>query len=302
MKRPGSRVFVVAPSKINLCLHVGNKQADGYHPIQSLVAFAGFEDAIWLEPAENFSLTLCGPRRDQVPCGEDNLVLRAARVVARHTGQAHGARILLQKRIPVAAGLGGGSADAAAVMRGLLTLWNLELSRERLRELASTIGADVPVCVDSASAWMEGRGERVRRVPPLPDMYFLFVNPLVAVSTAAVFGALRERTGLNLNCPEEPFARLDSLVEYLQSTRNDLEKPAIEIAPIIAEVLDELRRLPGVSFARMSGSGATCYGMIANHSAAKAPLEILRARHPDWLIWGASLFSAKEVCVPVGAQ
>jgi len=285
----GHRVFVIAPAKVNLCLHVGDRHADGYHNIQSLVAFTAVEDAVWLESADHFSLTVTGPFKDEVPDGEDNLVLRAARLIAERTNRSINTRILLQKLIPAAAGLGGGSADAAAVMRGLVHLWNLDLSISQLSELAMMVGADVPVCLESAPAWMEGRGERVRRIPQLPEAWLLLVNPRVAVSTADVFRTLQARSGLILNCADTSFADLRALVQYLHSTRNDLEKPASEIAPVIAEVLDEINRLPEVLLARMSGSGATCFGIFTDHAAARASMLTLKEKHPDWWMAGACL-------------
>ena len=286
-----ARVFVTAPAKVNFCLHAGRKRADGYHNIQSLVAFAALEDALLIEPADEFSLTILGAFKEEVPSGEENLVVRAARQLAKKSSCSRGARITLKKMIPAASGLGGGSADAAAALRGLACLWDLDYGVDHLREVASSIGADVPVCVESAPAWMEGKGERVRRIPQFPSAWLLLVNPRVPVPTAAAFANVQERSGLPLSCPAAPFADVHSLVDYLRSTSNDLEKPATEIAPVIEEVLNELNQLPGVLFARMSGSGATCYGIFASHGCSSAPEMTLKKKHPDWFIRGSSLAS-----------
>lgn len=274
-------VFVAAPAKVNLNLHVGARRADGYHDLESLVAFVGHCDELSLAPHESFSLSVVGPYAGHVPGSDDNLVLKAARLLAEPTNTRSGVRIRLQKMIPAAAGLGGGSADAAAVLRGLVRLWNLDLDRDALRAIAASLGADVPVCIDSAASWMEGRGERVRLLPPLPDAWLLLTNPLVPVPTAQVFAGLKERTGLGAKPPER-FDNVFSLARYLETTKNDLETPARAIAPVIGEVLDALRRLPAVLLARMSGSGATCFALFAAESAAQEAMLMLQAERPSW--------------------
>jgi 4-diphosphocytidyl-2-C-methyl-D-erythritol kinase len=274
-------VFVTAPAKINLSLHVGHRRADGYHDLESLVAFVAHADEIRLERDEAFTLSITGPFAGHIAPADDNLVLMAAKLLAKETNARTGARIGLEKKIPVASGLGGGSADAAAVLRGLVRLWNLDIDADVLRKLGASLGADVPVCIDSAPAWMEGKGERVRVLPPLPVMPLVLVNPRVAVSTAEVFAGLRERSGLGAT-PPEPFEDVFALVRYLRTTKNDLEESARAIAPVTGEVLSELQRLPDVLIARMSGSGATCFALFADDAAALAARLALQSAHPEW--------------------
>ncbi|MGH6887822.1 MAG: 4-(cytidine 5'-diphospho)-2-C-methyl-D-erythritol kinase [Rhizomicrobium sp.] len=295
------RVFVRAPAKINLCLHVGERRVDGYHDLESLAVFAAQEDGIWLERAEDFSLSVAGPFGAGLSPGNDNLAIGAARTLAERTRTRRGVRITLQKEIPLASGLGGGSADAAAVMRGLVRLWSLALDHHDLRRIAASIGADVPVCIDSATAWMEGRGERVTLLPAMPGVWLLLVNPRIAVPTAQVFAAIRERRGLGLRCPTEPFDDAPALVRFLQSTTNDLQLSACAIAPVIADVLDEIARLPGTLLARMSGSGATCFGLFENDRALRPALALLRERRPDWWLAGAPLLR-KPAGIPAFVQ
>ena len=287
------RLFVAAPAKINLCLHVGKRRVDGYHDLESLVGFASFGDRLWIEPDDKLSLRVTGHFGGAVPEGEDNLVLKAARRLAPDRG----ARITLEKNIPTAAGLGGGSADAAAALRGLNRLWNLELGSFNLREIAASIGADVPVCIDSQPAWMEGRGERVLILPALPSLSVLLANPGVAVSTAPVFAGLRRRRGLGFPRPSGPFADLPALINYLNLTANDLEEPARVLAPVIADVLDEFSGLPGLLLARMSGSGATCFGIFVDSDKAQTALGLFQEARPDWWVIATGL-SQKTNCNP----
>ncbi|MGH6876993.1 MAG: 4-(cytidine 5'-diphospho)-2-C-methyl-D-erythritol kinase [Rhizomicrobium sp.] len=283
------RVVVFAPAKVNLCLHVGNRRADGYHELESLVAFAALADEIRLERDDDFSLSVSGPFGAAISAGEDNLALRAARLLARKTGADSRARIHLEKNIPVAAGLGGGSADAAAVLRGLARLWNVNPAPATLHEVAASLGADVPVCLDSAPAWMEGKGEHLKPLPPLPTLHLLLVNPGVPVSTAQVFASLRQRRGVGVDFPRMPFSDISSFVSFLRSTTNDLEEPARAIAPVIGDILEEITLLSGVLLARMSGSGATCFGVFDSKSIMEAAMTSLLDRHPEWWLVGSAL-------------
>jgi 4-diphosphocytidyl-2-C-methyl-D-erythritol kinase len=275
-------LVVAAPAKVNLFLHVGEKRADGYHDIQSLAAFTAFGDEISLESDDGISLSLSGPFGAQLSGGAENLALKAAKLLAEKTGTKRGARIALQKNLPVASGLGGGSADAAAVLRGLDGLWQCAVGRDGLREIAGSLGADVPVCIDSATSWMEGKGECVRPLPPLPRAGVLLVNPRVQVSTAQVFAALGRRRGMGILAPQASLVDVYGLIRFLRDTTNDLEPSARKIAPVIAKVLREINDLPDVLLARMSGSGATCFGLFFDEAAARAAALLLRSRHPEW--------------------
>jgi 4-diphosphocytidyl-2-C-methyl-D-erythritol kinase len=278
-------LVVAAPAKVNLFLHVGEKRADGYHDIQSLAAFTTCGDEISLEPDDGISLSLNGPFGTQLSGGgAENLALKAAKLLAEKTGTKRGARIGLRKNLPVASGLGGGSADAAAVLRGLDGLWQSAVGHDRLREIAGSLGADVPVCIDSVTSWMEGKGERVRPLPPLPNGGVLLVNPGVQVPTAQVFAALGRRRGQEMLPPPAPFLDAYALICFLKERANDLELPARMIAPVITEVLRETSELPEVLLARMSGSGATCFGLFADEATARAAALLLRARRPEWWV------------------
>jgi 4-diphosphocytidyl-2-C-methyl-D-erythritol kinase len=289
----GKRVSVAAPAKLNLCLHVGDRRADGYHDLESLVVFASVGDVIALEASDDFSLSVDGAFAGALDCGEDNLVSRAARLLAANIQIDRGARIHLTKNLPVASGIGGGSADAAAVLRGLVRLWSLDIPPGMLLELATSLGADVPVCVGSAPAWMEGKGERITPLPAFPPMYLLLVNPGIAVPTGQVFAALSKRRGLGFACPETAFTDTDALLGFLRTTTNDLEEPARALAPEIAEVLAELAEFPGALLARMSGSGATCFGIFENDAELTSAAASLARRHPEW--WVKETMLAPEI-------
>jgi 4-diphosphocytidyl-2-C-methyl-D-erythritol kinase len=267
-----------APAKVNLALHVTGRRADGYHLIDSLVVFAGPCDSLHLAPADDLRLSVRGPFADEVPAGDDNLVLRAAAMLA----PGRGAAITLEKNLPAAAGLGGGSADAAATLRALARLWSVPLG-----EPASyaALGADVPVCLVGRPARMRGIGEIVEPVELPCPLHIVLVNPRVPLSTASVFAALDRRDNPGL----APLPRCDTpaaLAAYAARQRNDLEPPAVAAAPVIAEVLAAIRTTPGCLLARMSGSGATCFGLYADAVAGAAAKARLAAAHPGW--WVAS--------------
>ena len=260
-------VTETAPAKLNLALHVTGRRADGYHLLDSLVAFAGVGDVVMLKPGP-LSLQIEGPFADGLS-GQDNLCLRAARLVGAK------AAIRLAKNLPVASGIGGGSADAAAVLRGLARMGHpLPANAERL-------GADVPVCLLSAPARMQGVGEVVTALPALPAIPLVLVNPGVAVSTPQVFAAMARRD--NPPLPYIPrFADLTDLAGWLGLTRNDLEPAALSIAPVIGQVLDGLRAT-GAAFARMSGSGATCFGLYDSSDRARIAADVLK-QHGWWAV------------------
>lgn len=285
----GSAVSVLAPAKINLWLHIVGRRPDGYHLLDSLVAFAALGDVVTASPAEALSLTVTGPFAPSLPENDDNLVLRAARALAREAGVAAGARLVLEKRLPVAAGLGGGSADAAAVLTALCRLWQVDLARERLAALGLELGADVPVCLAGAPSHVGGIGESIRPTPALPETPLLLVNPGVGLATAAVFRA-RAETEPGFGAAATPWssapADVAELAARLGATRNDLTVAACRLAPAVAEVLERLAQLPGCLLARMSGSGATCFGLFDSARAAEAGAAILAGARPGW--WTAA--------------
>jgi 4-diphosphocytidyl-2-C-methyl-D-erythritol kinase len=276
---------VVAPAKLNLFLHVGDRRPDGYHALQSLVAFTDTGDALQLEAASDLTLTVSGPFAAQIPRGEDNLVLKAARALADESSSSpRGASIALEKNLPVAAGLGGGSSDAAAVLRGLNLLWSLGRSEDELVELGRTLGSDVPACVLARPCWMEGRGEQVFATTQLPPLEVVLVNPGVLLPTAGVFTSLNARTGTSAMEPPGRIETLWDLVSYLQDSGNDLEAPATRIQPIIDDVLEALHHEPACVFAQMSGSGATCFGLFDGREYAQGAAERIALDHPGWWV------------------
>jgi 4-diphosphocytidyl-2-C-methyl-D-erythritol kinase len=213
----------------------------------------------------------------------DNLVLRAAGAL-RPDPRAGGAAITLTKKLPVASGIGGGSADAAATLRGLRALWNLPLDDSKLCEIGAGLGSDVSVCVASAPAFLEGRGEILHPLDCLPRLPMLLVNPGVGVPTKDVFAALQNRSGVELALPQRLFADTADLLRFLETTRNDLEAPARILQPVIGKVLGALAALPGALLTRMSGSGATCFSIFADDAGCARAAETLRAANPGWWV------------------
>ena len=257
-----------APAKLNLALHVTCRRADGYHLLDSLVCFAAMGDRIELAPGP-LSLAIDGPFAAGLAVADDNLCLRAARLAGAE------AAIRLTKNLPVSSGIGGGSADAAAVLRGLARMGH------PLPAHPEALGADVPVCLASETVRMQGIGEVLSPVPPLPRFWIVLANPGVALSTPQIFAGLERRDNPAL----PPLARLPDLAAltgWLALTRNDLQPPAIACAPVIASVLDALRA-EGAAFARMSGSGATCFGLFPGAGQAQAAAASL-ARHGWWSV------------------
>jgi 4-diphosphocytidyl-2-C-methyl-D-erythritol kinase len=274
-----------APAKVNLYLHVVGRRSDGYHLLDSLAVFPAVGDVLRAAPAEAFSLALQGPFGGALRAEPDNLVLRAARGLADLTGVRTGARLTLVKTLPVASGIGGGSADAAAALRLLGRLWGVAPAADALRALALRLGADVPVCLAGRPARMGGVGEMLSPAPELPAFGLVLVNPGVAVSTPDVF---RARAG-GFSAPAAlPSGWPDAvaMARDLAALANDLEPPAVALCPAIGASLAALRTAPGCLLARMSGSGATCFGLFADAVGAAAAVEAVR--RPGWWIWGGA--------------
>ncbi|MEK0084714.1 4-(cytidine 5'-diphospho)-2-C-methyl-D-erythritol kinase [Benzoatithermus flavus] len=273
-----------APAKLNLDLLVTGRRPDGYHELDSLVVFADPADELRFAPAPLLQLEVAGPFAAELPTGEANIVLRAARLLAERTGVEGNARIGLVKRLPVAAGIGGGSADAAATLRGLRRLWNLSLDDRTLAALGLALGADVPVCLAGTPSRMRGIGERLEPLPNLPALDLVLVNPRRPLATAAVFGALRLERPSERDEPSALPRTPEALVERLAGTRNDLEAPARTLLPAIGEVLAALVSDPACRLARMSGSGPTCFGIFPDAAAARTAAARLAAARPDWWV------------------
>lgn len=270
-----------APAKLNLDLRVTGRRADGYHLLDSLVVFLDLADELTLAPASSLELRAHGPMAGDLPTGDGNIVLRAARALADAMGVTRGAAITLDKRLPVAAGIGGGSADAAAALRGLRRLWGVRPEPEVLARLALGLGADVPACLDGRPLRMRGVGERLDPLADPPPLDLVLVNPRRPLATADVFRTLRVPPGR----PEEPSSALDlAPLDRLQRSRNDLEAPARALLPEIGRVLEALRETRGCRLARMSGSGSTCFGRFADPPAAQAAALELARRYPGWWV------------------
>ena len=274
------KVQRIARAKVNLALHVVGRRADGYHLLDSLVAFADFGDVVTVEPAPSLSLSITGPMAADLSAGPDNLVLKAAQML----GSPLGAAITLEKRLPIASGIGGGSADAAATMQALGAIWGCALP-DAGQVLA--LGADVPVCLAGQSCRMAGIGDQISPIA-LPPAHLVLVNPGVGLSTAAVFGALLCRDNPPLP-PAAPMPDAVALAAYLGHCRNDLEAPALSIVPQIGAVLAALQGQKGCLLARMSGSGATCFGLFASASAAEAAATALRAQSGAWWVQATTM-------------
>ncbi|MDB5368723.1 MAG: 4-diphosphocytidyl-2-C-methyl-D-erythritol kinase [Roseomonas sp.] len=275
-----------APAKVNLYLHVTGRRADGYHLLDSLVVFAGAADRVYAAPAGALSLRLAGPEGAALAAEPDNLVLRAARLLAAEAGIPATGALRLEKHLPVASGIGGGSADAAAALRLLDRAWGLDLGAARLRGLAARLGADVPVCLASHAARMEGVGDLLSGAPALPECGIVLANPRLPLPTPAVFTA---RQGGFTPRATLPAAWADAAVmaDALKACRNDLQAAAIGLCPAVAEVLAALEALPGCLLARMSGSGATCFALFADARAAARAGAALPAA---WWRWGGGLY------------
>lgn len=278
-----------AHAKVNLFLHVVGKRTDGYHVLDSLAVFAGAGDTVQATTDDCLSLTITGPLGMALANEPDNLVLRAARGLAALAGIPARASLVLEKHLPVASGIGGGSADAAATLRVLSRLWGLHVPLNDLLGLALSIGADVPVCLRQAPARMGGVGEVLSSAPNLPDCGLVLVNPGMEVATAAVFRARTNGFSAPANLPAFWLDAIAMAADLAQA-RNDLERPALSVCPAIGEVLTQLRAEPGCLLARMSGSGATCFGLFVNPDEARQ--SAARLLRPNWWVWGGGLAPA----------
>ncbi len=258
-----------APAKVNLHLHVVGRRADGYHLLDSLAVFGPAADSLAMAGAGPASLALEGPFARGLAAEPDNLVLRAARALAEAAGIRPWGGLRLEKHLPIASGIGGGSADAAAALRLLNRAWGLKFSPARLREIALPLGADIPVCVESRPARMGGVGEVISPAPKLPAVALLLVNPGEALATPAVFRAREGGFSAPADLPAA-WPGAAAMAEDLRRCGNDLEAAAILLCPPIAAVLAAIGAQRGCLLARMSGSGATCFGLFARLEDAQA--------------------------------
>lgn len=289
------RLTASAPAKVNLFLHVGPVDGDGYHPLASLVAFADVGDQITVERAERLTLTVTGPFGGELAGEGDNLILRALRALGRSAGVGDPPlAVSLDKRLPIAAGLGGGSSDAGAALRLARQALDLALDDTTLAAIAGEIGADGPMCLFARPAWAEGRGEGLTPEPRLPPLPAVLVNPGVPSPTGAVYRAYDAGPGA---APDRPAAPHDwsaeGVIAWLATQRNDLQAPAIGLEPAIGQALAAVAATPGVALARMSGSGATVFGLCSTRDQAEAAALALAAAHPGWWVRACTLGAPK---------
>src|SRR3954452_2484075 len=287
-----------ARAKVNLTLRVDGRRVDGYHDLESVVAFCDCDDVLTLDSGPELTLATTGPRA--ADCGEvlDNLVLKAARLLGERVSDLKAGEFMLDKVLPVAAGIGGGSADAAAALRLLARANKLELDDPRLIEAARLTGADVPVCLSSRACVMTGIGETLLPLS-LPILPCVLVNPCVPVATRDVFAALGLRHGeLRVGATDvilhdpvwpEAGASIDVWIKILAGIGNDLEKPAMRIQPVVGEVLSALGATDGARLARMSGSGATCFAISNDAAGAQRAAQAIRREHPQWWVHAGAL-------------
>ncbi len=277
-----------APAKINLTLRVVGRRTDGYHELESLVAFAGLCDWLGFEPGADLILDVLGPRALEAGPVKENLVLRAARLLAAQIPGLTVGRFRLIKRLPAAAGLGGGSSDAAAALRLLANEAQLSIDDPRLRASAREAGADVLACLCPQARMMRGIGDQLGPAIALPKIFAVLVNPQVEASTPKVFAALGLTPGSKLeSSARSPLALGPDVATTLESLAlggNELEEAATRVAPAIAVVLERLSQVPGTRSARMSGSGSTCFALFADRRSAAAAGRIIAAEHPDWWV------------------
>lgn len=276
----------LAPAKVNLFLHVGPVDAAGYHPLASLVAFADVGDRVEVAPAERLSLVVEGPFAVGLEGGGDNLILRALRSLGEAAGIGEPPlAVRLDKRLPIAAGLGGGSSDAGTALKLARDVLGLAIDDDALAEIAGVVGADGPMCLHARAAWAEGRGDVLAPEPRLPGLPAVLVNPGVPSPTGAVYRAYDAGPVAAADRPSPPADwSVAGVTAWLGAQRNDLEAPAVAQAPAITEALAAVAALPGVLLARMSGSGATVFALFGSTAEAQAGAATLRYAHPAWWV------------------
>lgn len=282
---------IIAPAKVNLYLHITGRREDGYHFLDSLFFFTQFGDEINITPDASLKLSVDGPFSSSLSdtTTENNLIFRAATLLKKQYNINDGAHIHLTKRIPVAAGLGGGSSDAAAVLKGLNKLWGLQLSIEKLAEIGLTLGADIPACLYRKTALISGVGEQVKPINlPFQSMAILLVNPNLPLSTHAVFKQYHQD---NFSFSSPVNTDLLKIPSDCTTLHNDLEPPAISLLPVINELIRFLKEQDGCIFSRMSGSGPTCFGLFSDLNSAKKALTHFQNKYPNYWAKETTVYS-----------
>ena len=284
-------IFQLAPAKVNLALHVTHRRDDGYHDLESLVVFADVADELEAVPATADSLAISGPFAKALGVGETNLVSRAVAAFRARWPDAveTGLALRLTKNLPVAAGIGGGSADAAAALRLMASLSNRTIALAELADMAAGLGADVPACLVSTPLVARGVGEVLAPLPEFPACHIVLVNPMIPLATADVFRRLRTHDNYPLPELPSPLTRPAQLGIWLAETRNDLQPPAVKLVPVIGDIVEQLAETQGCMLARMSGSGATVFGLFGSEGQAHQAAQVMRAAHPDHWVAAAPL-------------
>ena len=284
-------ILQLAPAKVNLALHVTHRRDDGYHDLESLVVFADVADELEAVPAAADSLAIAGPFAKALGVGEANLVSRAVAAFRARWPDAveTGLALYLTKNLPVAAGIGGGSADAAAALRLMASLSNRTIALAELADMAAGLGADVPACLISTPLVARGVGEVLAPLPEFPACHIVLVNPMIPLATADVFRRLRAHDNYPLPELPSPLTRPAQLGIWLAETRNDLQPPAVKLVPVIGDIVEQLAETQGCMLARMSGSGATVFGLFGSEGQAHQAAQVMRAAHPDHWVAAAPL-------------
>lgn len=281
----------LAPAKVNLALHVTHRRDDGYHDLESLVVFAEVADELQGRPSDADTLTVGGPFARGLGAGETNLVSRAVAAFRARWPDAveTGLALHLTKNLPVAAGIGGGSADAAAALRLMSGLSVQPIALAELADMAAALGADVPACLVSTPLIARGVGEVLAPLPQFPALHIVLVNPMIPLATADVFRRLRAHDNYPLPELPSPLTRPAQLGLWLAETRNDLQPPAVKLVPVIGDIVHQLAETQGCMLARMSGSGATVFGLFGSSGQAHQAAQVMRAAHPDHWVAAAPL-------------
>lgn len=271
---------VDAPAKLNLFLHITGRRPNGYHELESLFVFTEFGDKIWVRKSAQLSLKIVGDFAASLTSEGDNLVLRAAQALALYSEQGLGAEIILEKNIPLSAGLGGGSSDAAATLRALIQLWGVYIKPHELEKIALSLGADVPACLYAQQSLVKGIGEIISPLAKPLEFYCVLVNDGTALSTPDIFKTFETQ---NLSFSPKILETENGLdVGWMKNTKNDLFEPACLLAPEIKNLVDEMSGFEDVLLARMTGSGATCFALTKKLKAAENVAKIMKKRHPNF--------------------
>lgn len=284
-----NKIAMTTAIKVNLSLHVVGQRQDGYHLLDSLVVFCRAGDHITLEKANENKFFINGPYSNGLSPNNDNLILKAFHRFMQFCPQENisPVHICLEKNLPLASGVGGGSGDAAAVLHGLKHLWNISISDQDMMAMACEIGADVPICLAALTnpnaRLMQGIGEKISSLNDFPVLYLVLINPKIEISTPAVFQALKQKSNQALNLKRENYKNSDDLLQFLKQSRNDLFKPALSIEPHLQDVLEVLNKNNAL-FSRMSGSGATCFGIFKDPITAMAAAHSIKYEFPHWYV------------------